>query len=82
MLLVFSVFSGDYSIIIGDLQNCIPRYQHMYLYPCMYTGSYRYGVHKYRDGQLCVYTVLVCLRKKSTEADPKACFETGVVKGY
>jgi hypothetical protein len=26
--------------------------------------------------------VLVCLRKKSTEADSKACFETGVSKGY
>ena len=28
-----------------------------------------------------VINVLVCLRKKSTEADPKACFETRVLKG-
>jgi hypothetical protein len=26
--------------------------------------------------------VLVCLRKKSTEADPKVCFDHGVLKGY
>ena len=26
--------------------------------------------------------ILACLRKKSTEAEPKACFETRPIKGY
>ena len=31
---------------------------------------------------IAVQHVLVCLRKKSTKADPKACFYDGVLKGY
>jgi hypothetical protein len=35
-----------------------------------------------RGGLVGLHLVLVCLRKKSTEAEAKACFEDGDLKGY